>query len=200
MSGNMPTLPPVNGYEDEAQYTVTGPVRSSGDGREATTAVGWIRERETHLQSSYSAALTPYPRAAAPARPATAPTPPSARDSLAETMAETYSLQSLPDGWNGYDAVAPPPATVRRALRWIEECYQACGHAGQPWHRPNVTASADGEVVYEWWADDRTLTVYVDADGVEYLKFGRGERTDLREHGSAADRNVCVKLMRWFSE
>ena len=197
MRDNSLTLPAANSGWDGPP---TAHVYRSLFEPEETPAVDWIKGRESSLETDYDMELRPNSREASVAVQVAIYNPPSALDSLRQTMVETYSLQSLCAGWNGYDAIAPSSAVVRRALEWLQNFYTACVEVGQPWHRPSVTASAEGEVVYEWWADDRTLTVYAEAEAVEYLKFGRGAGNALREHGSAEDSGVCVDLMRWFGE
>lgn len=133
-----------------------------------------------------------------------------ARTSLSEALQQVYALQSLRDGWNGYDSLPPAGASIRHAQHWLEAQWQQCQEKGVHWYAPNVTADAEGTVVFEWWAADRTLSVYFseDTDGdskgrtVEYLKFGRrgGPLADLREAGMANTTEEATALMRWFGE
>lgn len=133
----------------------------------------------------------------------------SDRDSLSEALRQVYALQSLREGWNGSDAL-PPAESVRHARLWLEAQWQQCQTEGVRWYAPNVTADAEGNVVFEWWAEDRTLsfTFVEDAEdgskdrAAEYLKFGRrdGMLAGLREQGTADTAEEAATLMRWFGE
>ena len=128
---------------------------------------------------------------------------------LSESLSQVYALRSLPTGWNGSDALPPSPASVKHARHWLEAQWRQCRLEGVPWYAPNVTADAEGSVVFEWWAEDRTLSLYFveDDDGskaraAEYLKFGRrdGSLAGLHEQGMADTAAEAAALMRWFGE
>ncbi len=132
------------------------------------------------------------------------------RAALSEALRQVDALRDLPVGWNGYNSLPPSSASVSHALRWLEAQWRQCQTEGTRWYAPNVTASAEGEVVFEWWAHDRTLSLYFteDADDrskgrtAEYLKFGRrgGGLADLREQGTADTAEAAAALMLWFGE
>ena len=63
--------------------------------------------------------------------------------------------------WNGYGAPAPDKQAVEHAVGWISALYADTSDLGLPWLEPNVTASADSEVVLEWWHGGKKLTIYV---------------------------------------
>lgn len=129
---------------------------------------------------------------------------------LSESLGQVYALRSLPTGWNGSDALPPSPASVKHARLWLGAQWRQCQTEGVPWYAPNVTADAEGNVVFEWWAEDRTLslTFIEDAEegskdrAAEYLKFGRraGPLAGLREQGAADTAEEAAALMRWFGE
>lgn len=121
---------------------------------------------------------------------------------LAASLNQVAALTGLRKGWNGYDALPPSAESVERARRWLQAQWEQCQTQDLPWHPPNVTADAEEHAVLEWWAADRTLTVYFDGESAEYLKFGRqgGPLAGLREHGVADTTAAGADLMRWFSE
>src|SRR5438552_1256819 len=84
------------------------------------------------------------------------------------TVRHLRALAGLREGWNGYDALPPDRRAVTYAIAWIRELYRDAASIGRQWRRPHVTASADGEVVLEWWQGDKTLTVYLSADEATY--------------------------------
>lgn len=132
------------------------------------------------------------------------------QSAVSESLRQVSALRSLPAGWNSYDALPPDTESVKYARHWLEAQWQQCQSEGVRWYAPNVTADAEGNVVFEWWAEDRTLSLYfVDNPGdaetgrtAEYLKFGRrdGPLAGLREQGTAETQEASAALMRWFAE
>lgn len=122
------------------------------------------------------------------------------KQSLDEARQQIYDLRFLLHGWNGYDAQAPSETSVDQALRWLVSSYAECKDAGIGWHKPNISASAEGEVVFEWWASNRSLLVYVEDDSITYHKslsnIGRTEHM----HGDTPLGKSQAELLRWFGE
>jgi len=119
---------------------------------------------------------------------------------LEQARQQTYELHFLTEGWNGYNALPPSTATVDHAMRWLDSSYRACKDAGVRWYRPNVTASAEGEVVFEWWASDRCLLIYVEADSATFHQALEGDGPTQHTHGDAPLGESQTKLLRWFGE
>lgn len=129
------------------------------------------------------------------------------RAALFQSLHQVYALRSLSATGN---ALPTSPASVSQARQWLESQWQQCRLEGIRWYAPNVTTDAEGNVVFEWWAEDRTLSVYfVEAavDGstnrmAEYLKFGRrdGPLAGLSEQGASETAEEAAALMRWFGE
>lgn len=122
---------------------------------------------------------------------------------LAEARQQTYDLQFLAPGWNGYDVLPPSGQSIRHAMHWLIRSYAECKDAGVRWYKPNVTASAEGEVVFEWWADDRILSIYIDETGASFHKsqggaISSGEGVTEHTHGSAPLGEEQAELLRWF--
>jgi hypothetical protein len=88
---------------------------------------------------------------------------------FSQTLSQIRALRAWKAGWNGYDALAPDPDAVTHALEWIQKMYKDVRDSGRAWIAPNVTASADGDVVFEWWSGEKKLTVYVSAQEAEYV-------------------------------
>lgn len=143
------------------------------------------------------ATLAPDDPRAAP-RPLPGETP--ERAALSEALRQVSALESLPAGWNGYDSLPPAAESVRHARLWLEAQWQQCRSEGVRWYAPNVTADAEGEIVFEWWAGDRSLIVYVEGDSAEFHQSLDGAGPTRHTHGEAPLGETQVDLMRWFSE
>lgn len=121
-------------------------------------------------------------------------------ESLALTLSKITSLLTWPDGWNGYNALAPHPMAVLDAWNWIRLFYQEILTSSQDWLNPGVTASADGEVVLEWRQGIKRLTIYVGNQSVEYVKSWGPDITTEMADGSADSTRVRLSLWKWFMD
>jgi hypothetical protein len=113
-------------------------------------------------------------------------------------MMKIDNLLTWPDNWNSYGASAPKYEAVRSADHWVELLYQEVMESALDWIEPNVTASAEGEVVFEWRHDEKRLTVYIGTQGVEYVKdWGPDINTEMAD-GYAASPNIRKSLWKWL--
>src|ERR1700752_2379665 len=78
------------------------------------------------------------------------------------------------EGWTGHSVLAPKSVAIDRAMIWLGELYASLATSGRDkarqWEEPHITASADGEVVFEWWNGSKGLSVYVSETDVSYIK------------------------------
>ncbi len=124
-------------------------------------------------------------------------TSPGSSESILPTLNKIINLLTLPDGWNGYDACAPQLDAVEYACRWISFFHKEVISSGRKWLSPNVTASDEGEVVFEWWQSTKKLTVYVSNQNAEYLKvWGPDINTDMED--GKADSDTLRLLWKWL--
>jgi len=120
------------------------------------------------------------------------------RAKILPTIRELYDLLTWPKGWNGYDALAPDYKAVQYAGHWIELFYQEVVASGQEWIEPNVTASPEGEVVFEWWCGAKGLTIYIGNQSAEYLRdWGANVNTEM-EDGYANSPDIRRNLWTWL--
>lgn len=120
------------------------------------------------------------------------------REALQPTFNEIYNLLTWPEGWNGYDACAPRFEAVQYASHWIELFYLDIVSSGQEWIEPNVTASAEGEVVLEWRHGIKNLTIYIGNQSAEYvMDWGADINTEM-EDGYANSPGIRQRLWRWL--
>jgi hypothetical protein len=120
------------------------------------------------------------------------------RQALQPTLNEISNLLTWPEGWNGYDACAPRFEAVQYASHWIELFYLDIVSSGQEWIEPNVTASAEGEVVFEWRRGIKNLTIYVGNQSAEYVTdWGADINTEM-EDGYANSPGIRQRLWKWL--
>ena len=109
------------------------------------------------------------------------------RTPIVKTLEDLENLLTWPEGWNGYDVAAPNLDAVRQARLWIQYLYDDIIHTSLRWKTPHVTASEDGDVLFEWWNDEKGLSVYITAQGkAEYIMdWGPNIVTEM-EDGNAS--------------
>ena len=104
-------------------------------------------------------------------------------------------LAKLPAGWDGYGSERPNEHAVERARQLIEDAYQNSAAGG--WESPHISASEDGEIVFEWWRDVRKLTIYVGPNETSYLKsWGPNIVDDMAE--DVLERSWDPALWTWL--
>ncbi len=93
-----------------------------------------------------------------------------AQDLLVGTYNRLESLRTWGDDWDGCGALAPDPAAIANAKRWITSLFREVQSHILPLSRPNVTANVEDEIVFEWRNGARRISVYVTPTSVEYVK------------------------------
>ena len=119
-------------------------------------------------------------------------------EEISSTLSEIYNLLTWHEGWNGYDACAPKYEAVQYAVHWIELFYQEVMSSGHMWIEPNVTASADGEVVFEWRQGIKNLTVYIGSGTAQYVKDWGADIVTEMEDGSINSASMRHRLWQWL--
>lgn len=119
-------------------------------------------------------------------------------NALSATIAELQDLLTWPDGWNSYDALAPNSDAVAHAITWITAFYHHITSIQQQWIAPNVTASADGAVVFGWRHAQRSLEICIDEQDIYYLQaWGRSVNAKLID-GSIHAIDDMQQLWQWL--
>lgn len=115
-----------------------------------------------------------------------------------ETVHKVIELQTWGEGWDGYDAAALNHNALARALRWIRDMHYDALTTGEEWSAPHVALDEDGDIMFEWWNEDKALTIYVSEDEVSYIKgWGLNIETDM-EDGEATTPERRRELWDWL--
>lgn len=69
-------------------------------------------------------------------------------------------LGTYRDDWDGRGSLAPSSATIAIAKAWISEISKTVS-SSKPWMHPHITVSEEGEAVFEWWRNDKKITLYI---------------------------------------
>ncbi len=115
---------------------------------------------------------------------------------ISETVRHLCALRWWPEGWNGYDALAPNHASIEHAYTWITRLYTDL--SATLWVQPHVIADADGDVVFEWWKDHKKLTVYVSPETIEYITVEGPDIASDMDDGTIETSQDSLMLWRWL--
>jgi hypothetical protein len=117
---------------------------------------------------------------------------------ISSILEKLKELSTWPEGWNGYDALAPKQEAIQYASQWIERLYREIIDLPLDWLEPNVTASAEGEVAFEWRQGTKNLTIYIGNQSAEYGKdWGTDINTEM-EDGPAESPIIRRALWKWL--
>ncbi|SRR6266567_557799 len=121
-----------------------------------------------------------------------------ARMIIWDTLTDLYSLLTWGDGWNGYDACAPRYDAVTNADSWVEQLFLEVMDLDRDWIKPNVLATAEGDVVFRWRVGTKKLTIYIGDQSAEYLKVWGPDVNDDMDDGSADLTTTRKALWEWL--
>lgn len=95
----------------------------------------------------------------------------SYRSTIKDTLIAVDALLSWGPNWNSYDAQEPDPVAVENAKNIIVSLFQTVvTHLGLFWIKPGISASPEGEVVFEWRYGKKKLTLYVGDQSMDYVQ------------------------------
>ena len=121
------------------------------------------------------------------------------RKPLRETLTKIHNLLSLGANWNSYDALPPDPHAVMHAKSWIMSLFQKVEDLGLPWIKPSVSASPEGEVVFEWRYNKKKLTIYVGEQNIDYVQVWGTDIHSEMSNGNAEPMSTCRMLWLWLT-
>ena len=108
------------------------------------------------------------------------------------------ALQGLPENWDGVGSAKPNPLAISNAMNWLEQMYSQIVSAQLEWRTPHITASEDGEVVFEWWSGDHKLTIYFGADTSEFIQvWGTHIKNEMAD--GRLEVTGILGLWKWLS-
>jgi len=115
-----------------------------------------------------------------------------------DTLIDLHELLTWSEGWNSYGACAPKHEAVINAANWIFQLFLEVLDLDENWISPNVTASADGEVVFGWRHDSKRLTIYIGEKTAEYVQAWGPDINKDMDDGDADLTSTRQLLWKWL--
>lgn len=123
----------------------------------------------------------------------------SLRSSKTEKATETYrALKGLHEWLRDPGETAPDDAALRRAMHVVDDLRSLADSERLFWVEPSVTASPQGEVVFEWWMEEKRLTLYIASGEVVYVaSWGVSIENEMTD-GVLAVHDDFRRIWRWL--
>ena len=93
----------------------------------------------------------------------------------------------------------PTEVAVLAAQEWLQPLRETAPLAGALWKTPHISASECGEVTFEWWRDDRKVTLYFGGGAPEYVKVWGPDIVHQMESGALQSSDSFRSLWSWLN-
>lgn len=121
-------------------------------------------------------------------------------------QAENYISLTLPNPTNPatqrtYKRIAGLGAaneTFLYALKWLDHLQGIVANNQMWWREPLVNLSIDSEIVFEWWYENKKLTVYILGNTAEYVQVWGPDIDDQMQEGPATSSVDLISLWTWL--
>lgn len=90
------------------------------------------------------------------------------------------------------------PRALLNAVNWIIELRKISSSKQLWWSRP-LANIVESEIIFEWWRNEKKITVYISSDTVEFIKVWGADIDSEMEEG-VAETNIQIEaLWRWIA-
>ena len=105
----------------------------------------------------------------------------SLRFFLVRSQAALRQLAALPADWDGAGSAKPNADAIANASARLPELIRVVG-GGLTWQEPHVSADEAGDVSFEWWQENRKVTLYFGAASMLAVKvWGANIATEMED-------------------
>jgi hypothetical protein len=111
------------------------------------------------------------------------------------------NLKDWPENWDGCNAIKPEIKAIEEAKKFVNDLFLLKLKLREQWISPNITASSEGEVVLEWWKNQKKVTIYITSSSIIYIKVP-SESIQEMEDGVLYISNfgAYINLFSWLDE
>jgi hypothetical protein len=96
--------------------------------------------------------------------------------------------------------VQVPVDTMNTAQIWLTTFDEIITVHQLTWLNPLVNFSPTDEIVLEWWNGKRKLTIYIEADRIEYIQVWGTSIDNEMTDGDASESSAIEYLWHWLLE
>jgi hypothetical protein len=95
-------------------------------------------------------------------------------------------------------ATPPEPEALRLSKSWANSLYSEIKTQKGIWIDPHLTVQDGGDVVFEWWHEHKSLSVYISVDEIWFLQSA-GPNSEQTE-GDASTVEVRQSIWQWLTQ
>jgi hypothetical protein len=88
--------------------------------------------------------------------------------------------------------------TYKYTLEWLERLRKIVTSNQMWWCEPLVNLGVDSEIVFEWWHENKKVTVYILGNTAEYIKVWGTDIDNEMEDGSVTSATELKDLWKWL--
>jgi hypothetical protein len=122
----------------------------------------------------------------------------TARYAVQGAEAQLRRIGEFAPNWDGAGSPAPGRGAIFNASTNLPALYLASRVTPHRWRSPHVSASEQGEVSFEWWRDERKLTMYFGDDTIKVIKVWGPHIHDEMEEVDLHDPVNFSPLWAWL--
>ena len=101
--------------------------------------------------------------------------------------------------YDDIDEWQPDECTLGIARAWVTKFEKTIMATSADWDIPHITTGVDPAVTFEWWSADRTLTVFILNESIEYLKFWGSHIDTEMQDGDVTGMSHMIRLWDWLN-
>lgn len=110
---------------------------------------------------------------------------------------EIGSLKFWARSWDGAGSEKPRLSSIDRAMEWGVKIYFLMLENDYEWRQPFVSADEEGDVVFEWWFQDRNLTLDISSDDATFFETRDADGSPEIISGVLCEKELPRKL-KWL--
>ncbi|GAA6620649.1 hypothetical protein [Scytonema sp. NUACC26] len=88
--------------------------------------------------------------------------------------------------------------TFLYAIEWLDRLRATALDKQMWWHEPLINLGVDSEIVFEWWYENKKITVYILGNTAEYIKVWGRDIDNEMEDGLATSSVEILNLWKWL--
>jgi hypothetical protein len=109
------------------------------------------------------------------------------------------SFENLRPNWDSRGSPPPSQKSVSAARQWLQPLRVTSALSASPWRTPHMSVSEMGEVTFEWWHENRKITLYFGEDAPEYVKVWGPHIFDQMESGELLSSESFGNMWAWLN-
>jgi hypothetical protein len=120
------------------------------------------------------------------------------KNELKESFLCLNDMQHWKNNWDEHGADSPKKRAISKAENLIKTLYKFIENFRYEWISPNITGSSSGEVVLEWWKNQKKITIYLSSTQILYIKVCNENVDDMEDGTLTLDVDSISQLWEWL--